>query len=56
MKPPRKLTDEQVAQIRAACHPKPAYGIQKVLAIDFGVSRQLICQILKGTRRKPAYQ
>lgn len=43
-----KLTREDVATIRAM--PIERHGQQRDLAIQYGVSQQLICDILKGRR------
>jgi hypothetical protein len=47
---PRKLTDEQVAAIRAAQGQRPA----KELAVEYGVSAVYVRALWAGRNRKPA--
>lgn len=49
-----KLTDEQVREIRERLKIKK-HGDQAVIAKEYGVSRSVITQILKGQRRTNAY-
>ena len=47
-----KITAETVAAIRERGARILPWGAQKVIAYDFGISPQHVCQILKGMRRK----
>ena len=51
---PAAILWSTIQEVRARGSRPLAWGEQKVIALDLGLSPQHVCQILKGLRRKLA--
>ena len=51
---PKTVPDSIVAEIRRRAATETAWGCQKVIAIDLGLSRSFVNQVIRGYRRKIA--
>ena len=51
---PASVPDSIVAEIRRRAAVETAWGCQKVIALDLGLSRSFVNQVIRGYRRKIA--
>lgn len=51
---PKSVPDSVIAEIRRRAAIETAWGAQKCIAIDLGVSRSFVNQVIRGYRRKLA--
>ena len=51
---PKIVPDSIIAEIRRRAAVETAWGAQKCIAIDLGLSRSFVNQVIRGYRRKIA--